>query len=171
MRLVVVESPYAGKASKWWGPLAPVVRWMRTCRNVKYARAALRDCLVRGEAPFASHLLYTQPGVLRDHVPAERAHGIEAGFAWAEVGIYVSTPEGREPLHFFADRVIYSDRGVSSGMRAGIDHAEKIGQRVVWRPPLAGWSVEDRQAARDRIAAAIAIILAGAAIIGVIMGS
>jgi hypothetical protein len=166
MRLVVVESPYAGKASKWWGPLAPVVRWMRTRRNVKYARAALRDCLVRGEAPFASHLLYTQPGVLRDHVPAERAHGIEAGFAWAEGSTW--SAGGPQPI---ADRVIYSDRGVSSGMRAGIDHAERIGQRVVWRPPLAGWSVEDRQAARDRIAAAVAIILAGAAIIGVIVGS
>lgn len=65
--LVIVESPYAGDVD----------------RNVAYARACLRDCLVeRGEAPFASHLLYTQPGVLDDLVPAERALGIEAGLAF-----------------------------------------------------------------------------------------
>jgi hypothetical protein len=40
--LVVVESPYAGDVE----------------RNVKYAKACMLDCLHRGEAPFASHLLY-----------------------------------------------------------------------------------------------------------------
>ena len=40
MKLVVVESPYAGDVET----------------NVRYARAAIRDCLMRGEAPFASHL-------------------------------------------------------------------------------------------------------------------
>ena len=50
MRLVIVESPYAGDIEA----------------NVAYARACLGDCLSRGEAPFACHLLYTQPGVLRD---------------------------------------------------------------------------------------------------------
>jgi len=64
----------------------------------------LRDSLSRGEAPIASHLLYTQSGVLRDAVPAERAWGIEAGLAWGSV----------------ADAtVVYIDRGVSRGMRAG----------------------------------------------------
>ena len=65
MRLVIVESPYAGDVEE----------------NVRYARACLADCLARGEAPFASHLLYTQPGVLDDDVPGERALGIAAGFA------------------------------------------------------------------------------------------
>lgn len=55
MRMVIVESPYAGDIE----------------RNVAYARACIADCLKRGEAPFASHLLYTQPGVLDDGVPAE----------------------------------------------------------------------------------------------------
>ena len=40
-RRVIVESPYAGDIET----------------NVAYARAALRDCLSRGEAPIASHLL------------------------------------------------------------------------------------------------------------------
>jgi hypothetical protein len=69
MRLVIVESPYAGDID----------------RNVAYARAALADCLRRGEAPIASHLLYTQPGVLRDEVPEERRLGIDAGLAWRRV--------------------------------------------------------------------------------------
>jgi hypothetical protein len=46
MRRVIIESPYSGDVET----------------NVAYARAALRDCLSRGEAPLASHLLYTQPG-------------------------------------------------------------------------------------------------------------
>ena len=42
MVLVLLESPYAGYVE----------------RNLAYARACMRDCLLRGEAPFASHLLY-----------------------------------------------------------------------------------------------------------------
>ena len=56
MRLVIIESPYAGDIEK----------------NVEYARACVRDSLSRGEAPIASHLLYTQPGILKDEIPSER---------------------------------------------------------------------------------------------------
>lgn len=66
MRLVIVESPFAGDLPK----------------NIAYARAAVRDSLARGEAPIASHLLYTQPGILDDDIPAERQWGIDAGLAW-----------------------------------------------------------------------------------------
>ena len=64
--LVLVESPFAGD-NDWVIAL-----------NIKYARACLRDSLRRGECPFASHLLYTQTGVLRDKVPEERKLGIKA---------------------------------------------------------------------------------------------
>ena len=50
MRRLMLKSPYAGDIAT----------------NVDYARACLRDCLQRGEAPLASHLLYTQPDVLDD---------------------------------------------------------------------------------------------------------
>lgn len=66
MRLVILESPYAGDVEK----------------HVAYARACVRDSLSRGEAPIASHLLYTQPGILRDEVSKERQWGIDAGLAW-----------------------------------------------------------------------------------------
>lgn len=67
--LVIIESPYAGDV----------------LRNVSYARAAVRDSVLRGEAPIASHLLFTQAGVLQDDIENERAMGIEAGLAWARV--------------------------------------------------------------------------------------
>jgi hypothetical protein len=100
--LVIVESPYAGDVEA----------------NVRYARAAVRDCLLRGEAPFASHLLYTQPGVLRDELPEERALGIAAGFAFRSVA---------------ARTVVYDDLGVTPGMQAGIHHAEQLGRPVEFR--------------------------------------
>lgn len=59
------------------------------------------DSLQRGERPFASHLLYTQTGILDDTKPEERKFGIEAGFAWWECADMV---------------VFYLDYGVSAGM-------------------------------------------------------
>jgi hypothetical protein len=66
MRRVVLESPFAGDVEA----------------NLKYARECMADCLRRGEAPIASHLLYTQPGILDDTKPEERKLGMEAGFTW-----------------------------------------------------------------------------------------
>lgn len=106
-RLVILESPYAGDVE----------------RNVAYARAALADCLRRGEAPFASHLLYTQPGVLDDTITEERALGIEAGLAWGRVA---------------EATVAYTDLGISRGMQAGIDRAIAEDRDVEWRT-LPGW--------------------------------
>jgi hypothetical protein len=105
MRRVLVESPYKGNIFQ---------RWL----NRRYARRCLHDCLRRGEAPFASHLLYTQPGVLRDGVALERALGIQAGLAWGQ---------------WAAATVVYIDRGVSSGMRHGIATAEEQGRPIEYR--------------------------------------
>jgi hypothetical protein len=110
MRRVIVESPFAGDVEA----------------NLFYLRACMRDCLRRGEAPFASHALYTQPGVLDDDVPAERALGIEAGFAWRQAASVT---------------VVYRDLGISSGMRKGIKHAERLGHLVEFRT-LPGFGTE-----------------------------
>jgi|SRR5262245_314722 len=69
MKLVIIESPFAGQVE----------------RNITYARAAVRDSVLRGEAPICSHLLFTQPGILRDEISKERALGIAAGLAWRRV--------------------------------------------------------------------------------------
>ena len=63
---VIVESPYSGD----------------TTLHLAYLRACLRDCLARGESPYASHGLLTQPGVLDDADPHDRTAGFAAGFAW-----------------------------------------------------------------------------------------
>lgn len=102
-RLVILESPFKGSTPE------------EQQANIDYARLCLHDCLSRNEAPFASHLLYTQPGVLDDSDPVERMQGIEAGFAWRPAA---------------AATVVYTDRGISKGMEYGIKHAEEIGQPV-----------------------------------------
>lgn len=92
MKLVIVESPYAGDVT----------------RNLLYARLCMRDCLDRGEAPYASHLLYTQPLVLDDDQPEQRALGIEAGLCWGRIAELVA---------------VYEDFGLSGGMMLGIQRA------------------------------------------------
>jgi hypothetical protein len=102
MRRVVIESPYAGDVAL----------------NLRYLRACMRDCILRGESPYASHALLTKDGVLDDDVPAERALGIRAGFAWRDV----------------ADAtVVYTDLGMSTGVRAGIDDAITKGRPIEYR--------------------------------------
>lgn len=99
---VILESPYAGDVEG----------------NLTYLRACMRDCLKRGEAPFASHGLYTQPGVLDDNDPGERRLGIEAGFLWRPVA---------------HKTVVYTDRGITGGMTAGIDDAHGNKRAVEYR--------------------------------------
>lgn len=109
MRRVIIESPYAGDVDA----------------NLAYLRAAMHDCLARGEAPFASHGLYTQAGVLDDGIACEREMGIAAGFAWRDVADLT---------------VVYTDLGMSRGMRAGVDDAHRKGRPVEFRT-LDGWPV------------------------------
>ncbi len=101
--LVNLESPFAGNITL----------------NVMYARFCMHDSLVNhNEAPFASHLLYTQPHVLRDEIPEERKHGIDAG---------------RDFSRITEKTVVYTDLGISSGMQYALDHADDISHPVVTR--------------------------------------
>ena len=102
MKLVIIESPYAGDVAK----------------NLAYARACMRDCLLRGEAPFASHLLYTQDGVLDDGVKSERNLGIEAGLFWGQAA---------------EATVVYTDLGISQGMAHGIQMAQLALREIEYR--------------------------------------
>lgn len=106
MRLVILESPYAA-------PSAEEIE-----RNVIYARRCVRHSLSAGEAPIASHLLYTQPGILRDNDPGERQLGIDAGLAWCSVA---------------RASVVYEDYGVSKGMGYGIAQAAERGIPIEYR--------------------------------------
>lgn len=106
MRLVIIESPFAGATEA------------EREANIDYARACVRDSVLRGEAPIASHLLFTQPGILDDDVPSERQLGIDAGLAWRRVA---------------EASIVYTDRGVSRGMSYGIAAAEEHGITVEYR--------------------------------------
>lgn len=101
MRRVILESPYGGDVEA----------------NVAYARRCLGDCLRRGESPIASHLLFTQKGVLDDLVPEERALGIAAGLAW----------------RFQADASVFY-----AGPRLVARHARRVGPVPARGPPARG---------------------------------
>lgn len=113
MKLVIIESPYAASEHH------------TVEQHVEYARRCLKDSLSRGEAPFASHLLYTQPGVLNDLIPEERRRGMEAGFAYRQV---------------IKKTVVYTDYDVSPGMDEGLEGAEEtdstIERRTIGKNPV-----------------------------------
>ena len=111
---VLIESPYAGKSPD------------DTAYNVDYARDAVKDCLRRGESPYASHLFFTQPGILDDMIPAERELGINAGLEWGEAA---------------EKTVVYIDRGISKGMAYGMEAANRLNRPIEYRS-LPEWRSE-----------------------------
>ena len=100
MLRVIIESPFRGQYA----------------RNRAYLLLCIRDSLSRGEAPFASHLFYTE--VLDDREPEDRTLGIEAGLAWAKKADLVA---------------VYEDLGQSAGMKFAIARHEQTGVRVEYR--------------------------------------
>jgi hypothetical protein len=116
MKFVDVESPYNAPTTK------------EIIRNVRYARACFSDCLRRGEIPYASHIVFTQPGILDDKNPNERIQGIMAG------------KEITKKLN--ATTVVYIDLGISQGMKIGIELAEKSGRKIEYRTLGNGWEAE-----------------------------
>lgn len=95
---VIIESPFAGGFA-----------------NVKYGRQCVRDSIDRGESPFASHLLFTQKGILDDSVASERALGISAADGWLESADHVA---------------IYLDLGLTVGMVIGLKKAFTLGKPI-----------------------------------------
>lgn len=102
MKRVVIESPYAGNVTE----------------NVAYAKRCALDCLDRKEAPYASHLFFTQPGILDDLDPEQRKLGIEAGLRWGEAAELVT---------------VYIDLGISTGMVFGIVRHVQQGRSIELR--------------------------------------
>ena len=98
--LVIIESPYKGNVKS----------------NVAYARKCMSDSLLRGESPFASHLLYTQ--VLDDTKEIERLTGMSRAFNW----------------YRHADLMaVYTDKGISKGMEMGMEVAKNLGIKIEYR--------------------------------------
>lgn len=95
VRRVIIESPYAGDVE----------------RNKRYLQACIRDCLARGETPYASHQILTD--ALDDADPEQRVRGIEAGYGWWDAAEAV---------------VFYVDLGLSDGMRRALGRAVASGK-------------------------------------------
>ena len=66
----------------------------------------------------ASHLLYTQKGILNDNIPAERMLGINAGLEWGKHAVKT---------------VVYTDLGISGGMKFGIENAKDNNRVIEYR--------------------------------------
>ncbi len=101
---VIIESPFKGRNE--------ADREV----NREFARKCMLDSLKKGESPFLSHLLYTQ--VLNEDVEAERRIGLDAAFKWYEVADFV---------------VVYTDRGITKGMKEGIKVARDLKKVVEYR--------------------------------------
>lgn len=100
MKRVFIESPYAGSIAK----------------NLDYLEACMLDSLSRGEAPFASHLMYTV--ILDDNNERQRSQGITAGSAFRKTCDIVA---------------VYNNLGISPGMVAGIEESKALGIDVEYR--------------------------------------
>jgi hypothetical protein len=126
MITVVIESPYAADTAAG------------VARNMRYARACMAYCIANDAAPFASHLLYTQPGVLNDKDPAERKNGMRAGFAVAAK---------------LQERWFFIDLGMTDGMLRGEEAAAKMTPpQKTRRISLPDWeSNHVREALIDRV--------------------
>ena len=111
--LTIIESPYRG------------TDLIDRRVNELYLTLCMRDSIERGEAPIASHALYTRPGLLDEDKPDERALGIALGLAWWRARDQLS---GLRPLIVF-----YQDRGWSNGMKAALERASEHGIAVTCR--------------------------------------
>jgi hypothetical protein len=97
VKRVIIESPYRG------------ANQAERLRNISYLKRCIRDCIMRGESPYASHGLL--PGALDEDKAEERQLGIGAGYAWWEA----------------ADEVIfYVDYGWSTGMKIAAERCADL---------------------------------------------
>jgi len=145
MKLVVIESPLCGRPPERCPTfLRPLVERVLRERNRHFAFACMRFELAKGNAPYASHVTFDQPGLLEDSKPEQRALGIAVGQAWSAVG---------------NSRSFFETRGMSGGMLLGEANAKAAGQaRHYWfhvdgYRPLALW--------RCALAAVLRWMLAG----------
>jgi hypothetical protein len=105
--ITVIESPFAGDIEG----------------NITYARACVKDSILRNELPVASHILYTQPGILDDSDPKQRLRGITTGH-----------------MFYYTARLcaVYTDLGISQGMKDGINVAKSLNVPIEYRTLYTG---------------------------------
>lgn len=105
--------------------------------GLAYLRAAIRDCLVRGEAPASAWGFYPWAVEWFDD-PDLVARALEAALAWEEASEAV---------------VVYEDLGVTEPMGKAIERCERAGRSVERRK--IGWSARPAVGSRVRVRAGI----------------
>jgi hypothetical protein len=97
--------------------LAPLCALVDRAINRRYAKLCLRDALLRGEHPYASHVLFDVPaeqGKLRER---EARACMRSGTAWGAHGEV---------------RAYYIDRGLSAEMRAAMRDSDLLASSDAW---------------------------------------
>lgn len=124
--LVIVESPYAPteeqlkEANAIFNIKSPDLKYdpvykLLVNKNLEYAKQCCHWVFEQNGVPFASHLFYTQEGMLDDTNQDERKKGIEAGFF----------------IGSFAEKVcVFYDKGISKGMKLGVQKALERDQNI-----------------------------------------
>lgn len=103
--IIEVESPYTATHED------KDVQSNMVARNIAYARLACHYVMRQGHVPIASHLFFTQPGMLDDRDPAQRKQGIDAGKHVSDIL--------RCPAWFFMDL----------GWSGGMEHGKRAAER------------------------------------------
>ena len=122
---VYVASPFKGATVE------------ETRQNIVYARLCMLDSLERGEAPYLSHLLYTQVWAETDEL---RDAGLRAGDAMREACDLVA---------------LYTDLGVTPGMQRALDatpFGKSVGRNVHFRTAKALDALDTPAEWRKRLA-------------------
>jgi len=109
---VIIESPYGNDSGEL------------VLRNIRYARSCVHDSLMRGENPYASHIFFTQSGILDDNNSDERKRGMEAGWEIAILADFVA---------------VYTDLGISKGMGQGIERHKQDNRKIEYRSLGNSW--------------------------------
>lgn len=134
MKFAIIESPLGTK------PDGSRCSPEEFAKNQEYVNACMLDSFRRGEYPFASHGIY--PHCLKDALPEERKLGMEAGFAVAKA-LYNACQLDPYTLTKMADcciAVVYTDRGITSGMKQGIEKHTDLGMKLEFRELGGTWS-------------------------------
>jgi hypothetical protein len=104
MQCVLLETPCSGNEH-------PII-------YEKYAKACIRDSLLRNEAPLSGFLLYKQPDILNHLVYNEKILGRLAELEWSKS---------------CKRMLVYKDLGITKEMQRNIDNAIAIDQIVEYR--------------------------------------
>jgi hypothetical protein len=115
---VYIESPFSGSSDE------------DMKKNIRYGQYIIQDCLKRGESPFLSHLLYTQlpkTGFVRN--TEQLAADAAAEFVSKQQSVKLAY-EWRARAN---KTIVYTDRGITSGMASGVNHAYAVGSEVEFR--------------------------------------